>query len=39
MLKGLGFKSSVFHLCVVLIVYYFNNKRLNMMSDNTILDL
>ena len=28
MLKGLGFKSYVCHLCVTLIVYYFNNYML-----------
>jgi len=39
MLKRLRFESSVCNLCVILIVYYFNNKCLNMMSDNTILDL
>jgi len=39
MLNGFGFKSSVCHLCVILIAYYFNNKRLGMMIDNTILDL
>ena len=36
-LRGLGFESYVCQLCVILIVYYFNNKRLNMMSDNIIL--
>jgi len=25
MLKGLGFKSYVCHLCVIFIVHYFNN--------------
>jgi len=39
MWKGLRFESGVCHLCVILIAYYFNNKRLDMMSDNKILDL
>jgi len=37
--RALEFESSVYHFCVILIVYYFNNKRFNMVSDNTILDL
>jgi len=38
MLRGLGFKSYVCQLCVILIMYYFNN-IIERESDNIIIGI